>query len=179
MRRKVLAGYTAFIDGIDYLGVVDKFTPPPVEAEVVQSNMPGHAGPFDILTGRVGALEAMITVADAFPALEALCADPEAVDTPVQFIGVTTDGETRRQVTYELAGVWKKQERGEIAGPEGSTGGGGGGGGNDGGCTYTVNCRTFTHTIDGGEVRHIDLEQNIHRIAGRDVLETLRAELKG
>ena len=84
---------------------------------------------------------------------------------------------------YEVAGLWQKQERSEFSGPEGSAGGAGGGGGGGGaggreGCTYTVNVRVFTHRIDGEEVRHIDLEQNIHRINGRDILEELRTTLR-
>lgn len=178
-RRKVLAGYTVFVDGIDHLGVAAGFTPPTIEAETVTSDMPGHGGPFEIPTGRLGALEAMVMMADAVPQLETLCADPRSVDTPVLFIGVTTDGETDRRVEYELAGLWSKQERAEFAGPEGSTGGGGGGGeGDRGPCTYTIAVRTMTHRIDGDEVRHIDLEQNIHRVGGRDVQQALRQALR-
>ena len=54
-RRKVLAGYTVFVDGVDYLGIAAGFTPPTVEAETVTSDMPGHTGPFEIPTGRLAA----------------------------------------------------------------------------------------------------------------------------
>lgn len=177
-RRKVLSGYTVFVDGVDYVGVASGFTPPPIEPETVTSNMPGHAGPFEMLTGRMGGLEAMVSMADAFPQLESLCANPGAVDTPVLFVGVTTDEETQRTVEYELAGVWTKQERAEFAGPEGSTGGGGGGAGERGPCTYTISCRTLTHRIDGAEVRYIDFERNIHRADGEDLTEALRTALR-
>ena len=177
-RRKVLSGYTVFVDGIDYVGVASGFTPPPVEAETVESNMPGHGGPFAIPTGRLAALEAMVMMADSFPALEALAADPGSVNTSVLFVGVITDGETTRTVEYELAGLWSKQERSEFAGPEGSAGGGSGGGGERGPCTYTIQCRTMTHRIDGAEIRHVDFELNIHRIDGRDLTETLRTALR-
>ena len=178
-RRKVLSGYTVFVDGVDYVGVASGFTPPTIEPETVTSNMPGHGGAFEILTGRLGALEAMVSMSDAFPALEALCANPGAVDTPVLFVGVTTDGETQRTTEYEIAGAWTKQERSEFSGPEGSTGGGGGGGGGERGpCTYTISCRTMTHRIDGAEVRHIDFEQNIHRAGGTDLTEQLRTALR-
>ena len=174
-RRKVLSGYTVFVDGVDYVGVATGFTPPTIMASVLQSDMPGHGGGFDIPTGRLEALEAMVMMADAFPALERLAADPESVTTPVLFIAVTTDGDTQRTVQYEVAGLWSKQERAEFAGPEG--GEGGRGGSDRGPCTYTIACRTLTHTIDGTEIRHIDLEQNIHRIGGRDVNADLRTAL--
>ena len=179
-RRKVLSGYTVFVDGVDYVGVAAGFTPPPIEPQTVTSDMPGHGGSFEIMTGRLGALEAMVSMADAFPQLESLCANPGAVSTPVLFVGVTTDGETQRTVEYELAGTWTKQERSEFAGPEGSTGGGGGGGGGGerGPCSYTINCRTLTHRIDGAEIRHIDFEQNIHRVNGQDLTEALRTALR-
>ena len=176
-RRKVLSGYTVFVDGIDYVGVAASFAPPTITTETVTSNMPGHGGPFDIPTGRLDALEAMVSMADQFPALERLVGSPDAVDTPVLFIGLTTDGAAQRTTQYELAGVWTKQERAEFAGPEGGADGGGAGGGDRGACTYTISVRTLTHTIDGVEIRHVDLEQNIHRINGRDVNAELRAAL--
>ena len=175
-RRKVLAGYTVYVDGTDYVGVATGFTPPTISAATVESNMPGHGGSFSIATGRLAELEAMVMVADQFPALERLAADPASTNTPVLFIGVLTDGEAQRDVQYELSGLWTKQERAEFSGAEGGDGGGGGGG-DRGPCTYTISCRTLTHTIDGEEVRHIDLERNIHRIDGTDVNAALRTAL--
>ena len=174
--KKALAGYTVFVDGIDYVGVAAGFTPPTIMQESVESNMPGHGGAFKISTGRLGELETVVVMADAFPALERLAANPASVDTPVLFIGVLTDGAQTRRVEYEIAGLWHKQERAEFAGAEGSAEGGGGGG-DRGPCTYTVSSRTLTHKIDGAEIRHIDLEQNIHRINGRDVNAELRSAL--
>ena len=173
-RRKVLAGYTVFIDGVDYVGVATGFTPPTITSATVQSDMPGHGGAFAIPTGRLEELEAMVMMADQIPALERLVGDPESVNTPVLFIGALTDGGEQRNVQYELTGLWTKQERSEFAGAEG---GQGRGGSDRGPCTYTISCRTLTHTIDGDEVRHVDLEQNIHRIDGRDVNEALRTAL--
>ena len=174
-RRKVLSGYSVFVDGVDYVGVASGFTPPTVTEATVQSDMPGHGGPFAIPTGRLEELEAMVSMADQFPVLERLVGDPRSTETPVLFIGVLTDGDTKRTVQYEISGLWTKQERSEFAGAEG--GQGGGGGTDRGPCTYTISVRTLTHTIDGNEVRHIDLEQNIHRINGRDVNEELRTAL--
>ena len=175
-RRKVLSGYTVFVDGIDFVGVATGFTPPTITVGTVQSDMPGHGGPFAIPTGRLDELEAMVMMGDQYPSLESLVGDPASVSTPVLFVGVTTDGETARKIEYEIAGVWTKQERSEFAGAEGGEGGGGGGG-DRGPCTYTISCRTLTHRIDGDEIRHIDFEQNIHRINGRDVNADLRTAL--
>lgn len=174
-RRKPLSGYTVFIDGVDYIGVATGFTPPTITEATVQSDMPGHGGAFAIPTGRLEELEAMVSMGDQFPELERLVGDPASTETPVLFIGVTTDGETQRKSEYELTGLWTKQERSEFSGAEG--GQGGRGGSDRGPCTYTISVRTLTHTIDGEEVRHIDLEQNIHRINGRDVNEALRNAL--
>ena len=173
-RRKVLSGYTVFVDGVDHVGIATGFTPPTITAATVQSDMPGHGGPFAIPTGRLEELEAMVMMGDQIPQLERLAGDPASDQTPVLFVGVLTDGDTQRKVEYELAGIWTRQERSEFAGPDG---GQGGGGADRGPCTYTISCRTLTHTIDGDEVRHIDLEQNIHRINGRDVNEELRTAL--
>ena len=174
-RRKSLSGYTVFVDGVDYVGAASGFTPPTITEATVQSDMPGHGGAFAIPTGRLEELEAMVAMADQFPALERLVGDPTSADTPVLFIGLLTDGVTQRNVQYELAGLWTKQERSEFSGAEG--GQGGRGGGDRGPCTYTISCRTLTHTIDGDEVRHIDFEQNIHRINGQDVNAELRTAL--
>lgn len=172
-RKRVLSGYSVYVDGVEYLGVASGFTPPAVESAAVTSNMPGHGGPFAIPTGRLEALEATISMADQFPALERLAADPRSSDTAVLFVAVTTDGATPRKTEYELAGLWTKQERAEFAGAEG----GQSGGGDRGPCTYTVSCRRLTLKIDDAEVRHIDLEQNIHRIDGEDVNAALRDAL--
>lgn len=172
MKKKALAGYTVFVDGVDYVGVAEGFTPPTIEASTVTSDMPGHGGAFAIATGRLEQMEATVVMGDQFPALERLVGDPGSAETPVLFIGVTTDGAEQRKVAYELAGLWTKQARAEFAGAEG-----GGGGGDRGACTYTINCQTLTCTIDDAEVRHVDLEQNIHRIDGRDVNADLRAAL--
>ncbi len=134
--KKVLSGFTVYVDGIDYVGVAQRFTPPPIEL-----------------------------------ALEALAGNPRAVETPVLCVGVLTDGATPRRVEYELTGLWTKQEAPEVGGT------GGGGGGRDG-CTYTIGVRTLTHRIDGDEVRHVDLEANIHRINGTDVNAELRTALR-
>ena len=174
--KKSLSGYTVFVDGIDYVGVAAGFTPPTITESTVESDMPGHGGAFKISTGRLAELEAMVKMADQFPALERLVANPRSVDTPVLFIGVLTDGSLQRNVQYEVSGLWTKQERAEFAGAEGSDGGGGGSS-EQGPCTYTISCRTLTHTIDGIEIRHIDFERNVHRINGRDVNADLRAAL--
>ena len=170
--RKALYGLDVYVDGIDYVGVAESFTPPEVTLEVTESNMPGHAGPIDIPTGRLEGLEATFVMADSFPALEVLVGNFASPDTTVLFVGVTTDGTENRAVEYELSGLWKKQVMGEVSG------GGGGGGGDGGKCTYTISPRILTHSIDGAEVRHIDLEGAIHRINGTDVLADLRSALR-
>lgn len=172
MLRKALFGLSVYVDGIDYLGVAESFTPPDINLEVVESNMPGHGGPIDIPTGRLEALETSFVMADSIPELEALVGNPASPDTPVLFSGVSTDGSENRSVEYEITGLWKSQVMGEVSG------GGGGGGGDAGKCTYTISPRTLTHRIDGGEVRHIDLEQAIHRVNGTDVLAERRASLR-
>ena len=169
--RKTLFGLSVYVDGIDHVGVAESFTPPEITLEVTESNMPGHAGPIDIPTGRLEALEASFVMADAVPELEVLVGNPASPDTPVLFVGVTTDGSENRANEYEISGLWKKQTMGEVSG-------GGGGGGDGGKCTYTISPRILTHRIDGGEVRHIDLEQAIHRINGTDVLAELRTSLR-
>lgn len=167
--RKALFGLSVYVDGIDHVGVAESFTPPEITLEVVESNMPGHAGPIDIPSGRLEALEASFVMSDSIPELEALVGNPASPDTPVLFVGVTTDGAENRAVEYEMSGLWKKQAMGEVSG---------GGGDSTGKCTYTISPRLLTHRIDGGEVRHIDLEQAIHRINGTDVLQELRTSLR-
>ena len=163
--RKVLHGFSVYVDGIDYVGVADAFTPPEILLETEDSNMPGHGGVIKIPTGRLQELEATFAMGDAFPSLEALVGRPAAVDTPVLFTKVATDGAQHRAVEYQFTGLWTRQAMGEVSGG----GGGGGGGAAAGRCEYTVSCRTLTHRIDGAEIRHIDLETNIHRIDGSDV----------
>lgn len=166
--KKSLYGLSVYVNGIDYVGIASSFSPPEITLQTEESDMPGHAGPIMIPTGRLEALDATVKMADAIPALEALVGAPSAPDTPVLLVQVTTDGSARRAVEWEVAGLWTKQSVGEV-------GGGGSGGGE---CTYTISVRTLTHTIDGSEVRHIDLEQSIHRIDGTDVLAELRAALR-
>ncbi len=165
--RKVLHGLSVYVDGIDHVGVAVSFTPPEITLEVEESNQPGHAGTIDIATGRVEKMEAMFTMADSVPELDSLVLNPAAPATPVLFVGVTTDGETPRTVEYDLSGLWTKQVQGEV-----------GGGNETGRCTYTINPRVLTHRIDGAEVRHIDIEQSIHRVGGTDVLAQLRGLLR-
>ena len=90
--KKVLSGFTVYVDGIDYVGVAMAFTPPPIELAVEESDMPGHGGSFDIPTGRLSKLEATLQMGDAFPALEQLVGNPRAVETPVLCVGVLVDG---------------------------------------------------------------------------------------
>ena len=169
--RKTLHGLSVYVDGIDYVGVTESFTPPDIVLEVEESNMPGHGGVIDIPTGRLEKLEAVFTMGDSFPALETLVGRPSAVDTQVLFVSVSTDGAEQRTVEYQITGLWTKQAIGEVSG-------GGGGGGGGGRCEYTVSIRTLTHRIDGREQRHIDLEQNIHRVAGSDVNARLSDALR-
>ena len=169
--KKALGGFTVYVDGIDYVGVATSFTPPPIELAVEESDLPGHGGSFDIPTGRLSKLEATLQMGDAFPALEQLVGNPRAVETPVLCVGVLVDGSAQRRVEYELTGLWTKQENPEV-------GGGGAGGSGGDGCTYTIGVRVLTHRIDGDEVRHVDLEANIHRINGTDVNAELRTALR-
>ena len=168
--RKALFGLSVYVDGMDYVGVAESFTPPEISLEVVESNMPGHAGPIDIPSGRLEALEASFVMSDSIAALESLVGNPASPDTPVLFVGVSTDGSENRAVEYELSGIWKKQVMAEV--------GGGSGSGDGGKCTYTISPRLLTHRIDGAEVRHIDLEQAVHRVNGTDVLADLRSALR-
>lgn len=170
--RKVLHGFTAYVDGIDYIGVVEAFTPPDIVLETEDSNMPGHGGTIKIPTGRLEELEATLAMGDSFPALETLVGRPSAVDTQILLLKVSTDGATPRKVEYQLTGLWTSQTASEVSS------GGGGAGGRGGRCEYTVSIRTLTHLIDDREQRHIDLEQNIHRIAGQDVNQSLTTALR-
>ena len=170
--QKVLHGFSVYVAGIDYVGVAESFTPPDILLQVEESDMPGHGGTIDIPTGRLQKLEASFTMGDSFPALETLVGRPSAVDTQVLFIKVATDGTTPRTVEYQLAGLWTSQSMGEVAGGGGARGGGGGR------CEYGISCRILTHVIDNIEQRHIDLEQNIHRIAGQDVNQSLTTLLR-
>lgn len=176
-RKKVLAGYTLWIGGIDYVGVVAGFTPPEITAETATSNMPGHAGPFEIHTGRLEALEATVSMDDQYPALEALAASPASIDTDVLFLARSTDGGSgegaaTRDTEYLLAGQWTKQARSEFGGAEGEGGSGGGA------CTYTISVRRMRHLIDGALVREIDFERNVHVAGGVDVTGELRERLR-
>lgn len=169
--RRALAGYAVFVDGIEYIGVATSFTPPNVEAGVVESDLPGHGGAFDVATLRLAKMEATLVMGDAFPALETLAANPAAVETPVMLVSAHADGRADlRRVEYQFSGLWTKQEPGETSGGDGV--------GDRGMCTYTIGVRIFTHRIDGQEQRHIDLEQNIHRIKGTDVNKPLRDALR-
>lgn len=173
--RKWLSGWSVWIDGAVHVGDAISFQPPEVSAETGESNQPGHAGPFRIPTGRVMALEATLSMGDQIPALEALVGSPGSADVPVLLIAQTTDGAVTRTVEYLLAGAWTKQERAELAGPEGGEGGGGAGGG--GPATYTISARRLKHVIDGEVVREIDMERNVHVVGGVDVTEALRDRL--
>lgn len=169
--RRALAGYDVFVDGLEYLGTCTSFTPPTVEVAALEANVPGHGGSFDISTLRLAKMEATLVMGDAFPALETLAANPRSVDTPVLRVSAHADGAADlRRVEYQISGLWTKQEPGETSG--------GDGGGDRGMCTYTIGVRVFTHTIDGVEQRHVDLEQNIHRIKGADVNKPLRDALR-
>lgn len=168
--KHVLQGFTIFVDGVTYLGRVKGFTPPTVEARVVESDMPGHGGALDIPTGRLAKLEATVVMADQMPELESLAASAASIETPVTLVRATTDGATPRRVEYELRGLWTKQEPGETGGSGGDEG--------ETECTYTIGVRELTHLIDGTEVRYIHLERNIHRINGTDVNEALRQSLE-
>ena len=170
--RKVLHGFSVYVDGIDYVGVAESFTPPDILLQVEESDTPGHGGVIDIPTGRLQKLEASFAMGDSFPALETLVGRPSAGDTQVLFLKVATDGATPRTVEYQLAGIWTSQSMGEVSG------GGGAGGGGGGRCEYGISCRILTHTIDSREQRHIDLEQNIHRIAGTDANARLTSLLR-
>ena len=169
---KTLHGLSVYVDGIDYVGVAESFTPPDIVLEVEESNQPGHGGVIDIPTGRLEKLEAVFTMGDSYPALEALVGAGNAVETQVLFVKVSSSGAEHRTVEYQLTGLWTRQAMGQVSG------GGGAGAGGGGRCEYTVSVRTITHRIDGREVRHIDLEQNIHRINGTDVNAQLTSLLR-
>ena len=165
--QKTLHGLSVYVNGIDYVGVAESFTPPPINLEVEESNMPGHGGAFDVETGRLEALESSFVMGDSVPELESLVGNPDAPGTPVEFVQVTTDGALNRSVVHEVAGVWKSQENSET-----------GAGDRKPMCTYTISTRRYTHTIDSTEIRHIDLEQSIHRINGTDVNAERREMLR-
>lgn len=165
--QKTLHGLSVYVNGIDYVGVAESFTPPTIALGVEESDSPGHGGAFDIETGRLEALEAVFVMGDSIPELESLVGSPDAPSTPVEFVEVTTDGALNRAVVHEIAGVWRSQEASETGGADGRPM-----------RTYTISTRRYTHRIDGTEVRHIDLEQAIHRIDGTDVNAERRAMLR-
>lgn len=169
--RRALAGYDVYVDGVEYLGTCTSFTPPTIESQTTEANLPGHGGSFDVASLRLSKMEATLVMGDAFPALERLAANPGSIDVPIHLVSAHADGAgALRRVEHQISGLWTKQEAGETSG--------GDGGGDRGMCTYTIGVRVYTHRVDGAEVRHVDLEQNIHRIAGRDVNQELRDALR-
>ena len=166
---RTLFGVGAYINGVDYVGVVSKFSPPDIEAKVREVEAPGHGGVLAIPTGRLMKLEAEVVVGDAIPELEGLAGNPESVRVPVLLVSASSGGATQapRREEWELAGLWTKQSAGEQD-PEA-----------DGVVerTYTVVAHELTHSVDNVEKRHIDVERNIHRIDGVDVNEAYRAAL--
>ena len=168
---KSLSGLTIYVAGIDYVGVARSFTPPEVEAATMEADQPGHAAPVDVPTHRLSKLTAECVLGDVDPRLERLVGSPAALEVPVHFVGALTDGLQTRSVEWAVTGLWTKQSPGQV--------GGGGGGGADGvESTYTISPRTLMHRIDGDEVRFVDVEANVHRIDGVDVLQPVRDALR-
>lgn len=174
-RQQVIAGASVFINGVDFIGKARTFMPPMAEAEVLEVNQPGHAGPISIPTGRLaGDLEARCTFGVVDPRIEQLVANPGSVDVPVVFVYALTDGRQRQQVRHAISGLWTAtSERDEIGGRRG-----GGREANQVTPTYRISVRTWEHKIDGFEVRYVHIEQGIHRIKGVDVLANINTLLR-
>jgi len=134
---------------------------------VEESVGPGHGGAFVISAGRLDKVDAELKLMDSVPALNALVGNPRAAQTEVLCVAVATDGDRERKESWTLRGLWRSQTRNVAGGGEKNVE-----------YTYAVNVRTLTHRIDGDEVRHIDLVQDIHRIDGADVNAERRASLR-
>lgn len=173
--QQVIAGVSVFVNGIDFIGQARSFMPPMAEAETLEVDQPGHAGPMRIPSGRLaGDLEARCTFGVVDPRIEHLVADPGSINTPIVFVYALTDGQQHRQVRHSISGLWTVTDnRDDIGGRRG-----GGRDANQVTPTYRVSIRKWEHTIDGFEVRFVDIEQGIHRIQGVDVLADIRALLR-
>lgn len=165
MLPKKLGGANMLVDGVSYHGQV-YFTPPIIAATVEEISMPGHGGKLDILTGHIEKMEAEVEVMDASEALSGFVANPESRQASVEFLTHVTSNDGSKNERWVVRGVWTKQERGEVNDDKNVS------------TKYSITVDILTHFINGVEQRHIDVEQAIHRIKGRDVNALLRDGLQ-
>lgn len=106
---QTLTDFNLFLDGGVTRGVVSEIKLPDVAFETLEKNLSGYAGSFEVLTGRVGKLDAEI-VCDSYAVepISALIGSEESAQFPVILRGSLRSGGEDKGLKIIMQGVWSK-----------------------------------------------------------------------
>ncbi len=164
-KAQVLTDFNAFLDGHGFIGIANKITMPEVVAKTIEKNLSGHAGSFEIATGRFEALSSEIELNAYAAEFLALIGDESMASIPFIARGSLRSNGDDLPIKVVMQGLWKSVSLGafevdsEIA------------------TNYKLSIRKFTVEIDSKEVIYINLETNGVRMGKKDLTAKIRANL--
>lgn len=168
---KKVTNANVYADGENWLGRVAEFTPPTVEADMVEHKGLGMFGTVEVPAGGIKGMEATAKFASFYPEVWRKVYHPHKsirfqVRSSVQrFTGGGLVEEVGLVLT--VAGFYKSGslggfKKGEDLAPEGK---------------FSVHY--FRVVAGGEELLEVDVMNNIYRVAGQDVLATFRELIGG
>jgi P2 family phage contractile tail tube protein len=158
-----LKDFALFIDGVGQAGKVEEGTPPKIALVTAEVENGGMAGTVDIFMGMVEKMEFSVTLsgvsADFYRHLGKVI--------PVTLRGATDDGEAVKPVIYQMRALVKEDETGTFKRKDKAT------------VKLTMTPQYLKLTVDGQELREIDILGNKIVIDGVDLLADQRTALGG
>lgn len=160
---KSLQNFTAFVNGVNYAGIIVEGELPVLELATQEIDHGGMAGNFEVDIGRMEAMTTTLTFGEHNAELYSLFGNP---DTPVTFRaaqGVSVD--TSEAVIVEMRGLFKKLDPGSVKAADKTA--------------LKMECvLTFLRIEVGGTVVvKIDIENMIREIGGTDQMAAIRSAL--
>lgn len=161
----VIRDMNTFIKETSFIGVVNEATLPKIVTKTADMVLSGFAGDIERDLGKLEKLESNITVSQYSSIALGLVGDRASRDETLVIRGAIDIGDSISKLAVKMQGLWKEVDFGSFK-PEETVG-----------LKFAIAVEVYTLEIDDQEIIHIDKENNIFRVNGKDRNEKIREAL--
>ncbi len=161
----IVRDINCFIKEKSFIGVANVATIPKIVTKTTDMVLAGFAGDIERDIGKLEKLESSITVSQFSSEVLGLIGDRASRDETLVLRGAIDVGDSISTLVVKMQGLWKEVEFAEFKPETEATN------------KFAIAVEVFTLELDGKEIIHIDKENNIFRVNGKDRNEKIREAL--